>query len=126
MLNMLTVLAQAQTPATTAAPAAGAAAETAQRSPEGGFLIWIPLLVMMVALIWISSRGQKKQRERHQQMLNGLQKGSRVILAGGLYGNIVEVKDKTFIVEIAKDTRVEVAKSGVSASVDEENKTEGK
>lgn len=126
MLNMLTVLAQAQAPATTAAPAAGTAAETAQRAPEGGFLIWIPLLVMMVALIWISSRGQKKQRERHQQMLNGLQKGSRVIIAGGLYGNIVEVKDKTFIVEIAKDTRVEVAKSGVNASVDEEAKAEGK
>jgi preprotein translocase subunit YajC len=124
MLNTFTVLAQA---ATTAEPAADTAAQGAsQQSQGGGFLIWVPLLVVMVAMIWLSSRGQKKQRERHQQMINGLQKGSRVVLAGGLYGNIVEVKDKTFMVEIAKDTRVEVAKSGVSGAVEEDNKTESK
>ncbi len=125
MLNTFIVLAQAATTAETAAGSAPGSAETAP-PPAGGFLIWVPLLVVMFAMIWLSSRGQKKQRERHQQMINALQKGARVIIAGGLYGNIVEVKEKTFIIEIAKDTRVEVAKSGVNATVEENNKAESK
>ncbi len=110
MLYHTIVLAQADAPAP--APAAPA---NAPKGGAEGMIIWVPLIVMIVAMFWITSRSQKKQRERHQEMVNALQKGSDVVIAGGLYGKIVEVKDESFLVEIAKDTRVEVAKGAINA-----------
>ncbi len=110
MLYHTIVLAQADAPAP--APAAPA---NAPKGGAEGMIIWVPLIVMIVAMFWITSRSQKKQRERHQEMVNALQKGSDVVIAGGLYGKIVEVKDDSFLVEIAKDTRVEVAKGAINA-----------
>ncbi len=108
MLDKLMILADA-------APAA-----PAQPSGEGGMLMLVPLFVIFIAWIWFMSRTQKKQQQKRQEMIDALQKGSNVVVAGGLYGKIVEVKDKTFIVEIAKDTKVEVLKSGVNAQLNEE------
>ena len=53
-------------------------------------------------------------------MLNALVKGKEVMLANGIYGKISEVKEKTFVVEIAPNVCVEVAKNGVAEVVSEE------
>lgn len=98
-----------------AAPAA-----PAQPSGEGSMLMLVPLFVIFIAWIWFMSRTQKKQQKKRQEMIDSMQKGSNVVIGGGIYGKIVEVKDKTFVVEIAKDIKIEVLKSGVNALLDEE------
>lgn len=96
------------------------AAPAAQPQGQQNFLItMVPFALIIIVMIWMTSRGQKKQQQKRQQMLDGLQRGQRVIAAGGLYGKIIEIKDQTFMIEIADNVKIEVAKFGVSAPADE-------
>ncbi|MDD4181822.1 MAG: preprotein translocase subunit YajC [Victivallaceae bacterium] len=97
-------------------------AQASPAQPQGSpnFLItMVPFALIIIVMIWMTSRGQKKQQQKRQLMIDGLQRGQRVIAVGGLYGKIVEIKDQTFIIEIADNVKIEVAKFGISTPVDE-------
>ena len=44
-----------------------------------------------------------------------MKKGDKVVTAGGIYGEIKEVQDTTFIITIAKDVTIKVSKDSVFA-----------
>lgn len=82
-----------------------------QPSVFGGML---PFIIVFAVMIFFMFRSQKKQQQKRQQMLDQIVKGSRVILGSGIYGTVVEVREKTFVVEIADKVQIEVLKGGVS------------
>lgn len=45
-------------------------------------------------------------------------KNDKIMTTGGIYGKIVGVKEKSFLVQIADNTKIEISKSAVSAKVD--------
>ena len=79
-----------------------------------------PIILMLVVLgvmFFFTFRSQKKQQQKRQQMLDAIVKGTRVMLNNGIYGTVTEVKDKTYMVEIADKVVVEALKSGVAEVV---------
>ena len=56
----------------------------------------------------------KKRQKKVESMIAALKNGDRVITSSGIYGVIAGVKDKTFILKIADQVKIEVAKSAVS------------
>ena len=46
-----------------------------------------------------------------------MKKGDKVVTAGGIYGEIKEVQETTFIITIAKDVTIKVSKESVFADV---------
>ena len=76
----------------------------------------VPMIVIMGVLIWFVWRGQKKEQKRRQEMIEGVKVGDRIVTIGGIYGEVITVKEKTFIVKIADNTRIEIIKSAVSAA----------
>lgn len=115
-LNFIAPLAQQAANATQ--QAAQPAAETAQKAQEagGGFMGLVPMIVIMGVLIWFMWRGQKKEQKRRQEMIEGVKVGDKIVTIGGIYGEVITVKEKTFIVKIADNTRIEIIKSAVSAA----------
>ena len=74
-------------------------------------------MIMIVALIaifyfFMIAPQQKKQKEI-EQFRQGLKKGDKVVTIGGIYGTVVEVKDKTLILEIDQNVKIKVDKSSV-------------
>ncbi len=92
---------------------ADAAAATGSQS-GGGFISLVPMLVIFGVMIFFMIRSQKKQAQKRQQMIDRIKKGDRIITAGGVHATVIEVKDKTFIVEIADKVKIEISKSGVN------------
>lgn len=113
MFNLLTIAA--------AAPAAGAgkAAEGA-----GGLISFVPMILIFVVMFYFMFRTQKKQQQKRQQMIDSIVKGADVIVAGGIHGTIVEVKDKTFVVKIADKVNVEITKAGVNGVISDDSEGE--
>ncbi|MBN2190442.1 MAG: preprotein translocase subunit YajC [Candidatus Aureabacteria bacterium] len=70
--------------------------------------------VLFAIFYFLLIRPQKKQQEKHKQMIESLKKGDKIITSGGIYGVVANVKDKTFIVKVDDNTKIEVAKSCVS------------
>lgn len=110
----------------TAAPAAAgqAAAQTAtasQSAPSGGgFMSLLPIIIIFAVMIFFMSRSQKKQQRKREEMLSRIAKGTKVLLASGIYGVVVEVKDDVFVVEIADNVKIRVARAGIADTVQSE------
>lgn len=80
-------------------------------------------IIMMVALIAIfyffMIRPQQKRQKEIQKAREALANGDKVITAGGIYGKVKEVSEKYFIIEIAENTRIRVAKDSIYPASDE-------
>jgi preprotein translocase subunit YajC len=83
---------------------------------------WVNI-IMMVALIAIfyffMIRPQQKRQKEIQKAREALTNGDKVMTAGGIYGKVKEVGDKYFIIEIAENTRIRVAKDSVYPAADQ-------
>lgn len=80
-------------------------------------------IIMMVALIAIfyffMIRPQQKRQKEIQKAREALTNGDKIMTAGGIYGKVKEVGEKYFIIEIADNTRIRVAKDSVYPAADE-------
>lgn len=77
----------------------------------------VPVLLMFVIFYFLLIRPQQKQQKAHREFLKALDKNQDVVLAGGIHGTVVQVKEDTVSVKIAENVRVEVDKVSVSRAV---------
>ena len=76
-------------------------------------LQFLPLVFLFVVFYFMLIRPQQKKQKEHADMLSKLDKNDEVITAGGIHGTIVAVNDKTVVVRIADNVKVDVEKSSV-------------
>ena len=81
----------------------------------GSFLPMILIVVAMVAMLWFTSRSNKKQEKQAQNMRDSLQVGDEITTIGGIIGKIVSIKEETLVLETSHDrTRIRILKTAVS------------
>lgn len=90
-------------------------AHAAAEPQPGGFISFLPLIILFAVFYFMLIRPQLKQAKQHKQLVAGLSKGDEVVTSGGLLGKIKEVGDNFIVVEIARETDVKVQKQSVSA-----------
>ncbi len=83
----------------------------AQPSP---ILQFLPLIFLFVIFYFLLIRPQQKKQKEHADLLGKLDKNQEVITAGGLHGTVISVSDKTVILRIADNVKVEFEKSSVT------------
>ncbi|MHB1406547.1 MAG: preprotein translocase subunit YajC [Desulfitobacteriaceae bacterium] len=66
-------------------------------------------------MYFLMIRPQQKQQKQRQTLLSSLKVKDKVITAGGVYGKIIKVKDKSVILQIADKVEIEVAKAGIAS-----------
>ena len=73
------------------------------------------IVVAMVAMLWFTSRSNKKQEKQAQDMRDSLQVGDEITTIGGIIGKIVSIKEETLVLETSHDrTRIRILKTAVS------------
>lgn len=88
----------------------------AQIAETGGGILGLLLMIVPIFAIWyfILIRPQQKKAKEHKTLLDNLQRGSRVITTGGIYGTVTRVKDDIVVLQIADQVRIEVARSAIT------------
>ncbi len=83
---------------------------------EGGFpwstVIFLLFIFGIFYLLLI--RPQRKRQREHQELVQELQKGDRVLTAGGIYGVIESISDESVVLKIEAGSTIRVAKGSVS------------
>ena len=100
-----------------AEPAAGGAAPAAPQ--QGGFGMLVPMLLILAIFYFMMIRPQQRKEKERRKMIDELRAGAKIVFAGGLMGTIERATEKTFFVEIAPGTVIEIARSSVSGVVTE-------
>ena len=80
----------------------------------------VPMLLILAIFYFMMIRPQQRKEKERRKMIESLRAGAKVVFAGGLMGTIAEATEKTFKIEIAPGTVIEVARSSVSGVVESE------
>ena len=87
--------------------------QATQGAPEG-FKIAAQFALIVIVLYFILIRPQQKRLKKHENDLNAITKGTKVIV-GGIIGTVIKVEDNGELrVKIANDVEITVLKSYVS------------
>ena len=108
-----------ETTATEVQPVETAGAPAAQQQP-GGMGMLVPMLLILAIFYFMMIRPQQRKEKERRKMIENLRAGAKVVFAGGLMGTISEATEKTFKIEIAPGTVIEVARASVTGVVEEE------
>jgi preprotein translocase subunit YajC len=80
----------------------------------GGDMLTMMLFpIIIIAFFFIMTRQQSKRAKEQKALIDGLQKGDEVVVAG-LLGKVAKVGDTFIDLEVAKDTVVQVQKQAVT------------
>ena len=92
-----------------------------QGTPNGiGPLIMLPLIFAI--FYFLVFMPMKKRQKKVEAMITALKNGDRVITTSGIYGVVSGIKDKTFIIKIADQIKIEVAKNAIASLQEPEEK----
>lgn len=80
----------------------------------GGSSFIIMMVLMFVVFYFFMIRPQQKKAKDARKFRENLQKGARVVTIGGLHGKVVEVSDKTVLLEAADGVKLRFEKSAVA------------
>jgi len=64
-------------------------------------------------------RPQQKKQKQHQQMLESVKKGDKIVLSGGLHGTVAGLEEKTILVQVADNVKMKFEKGAISSVVRE-------
>jgi preprotein translocase subunit YajC len=93
--------------------------QTIAETASGGFDMQIVIMLLIFVAFWfLLIAPQRKKQKQHAKMLQALEKGAKVKTAGGLFGTITGVKDDRFILRIAENVKIEIAKDSVADKLD--------
>jgi preprotein translocase subunit YajC len=91
-------------------------------APSGGQqqpLWWTfgPVVLVFVIFYFLLIAPARKKQKRHQEMLNELRAGDRVVTQGGIYGTISGVSDNVVQLKIADQVKIDVDKRSIADKV---------
>lgn len=87
---------------------------------------WVMMILIFVVFYFFMIRPQTKRQKELQKQRENMKKGDKVVTAGGIYGEIKEVQENTFIITIAKDVTIKVSKESVFADAADAQQEEKK
>jgi preprotein translocase subunit YajC len=95
---------------------------------EDGLGIWgmvIFLVAIFAIMYFLMIRPRQKQQKQHEEMTKELRVGDRVIIAGGIYGQIESLGEDTAILKIESGATMKVARNSILGKQEVEESGKG-
>lgn len=79
----------------------------------------IYLVIFMSVFYFFIIRPRRQQEKKHQDVVESLKRGEKVVTIGGLRGEISRVKEETVLIKVNENTELEYLKKAVAYKVEE-------
>ena len=80
----------------------------------------LPFIFLIAIMYFIIIRPQQQQAKRHQEMIENLEKGDKVVTNGGLIVEIKKVEENFFSAKLNNDVDVRVVKESIARKYEDE------
>ena len=84
-----------------------------QQQQGSQWATFLPIVLIIIVFYFFMIRPQMKRQKELRKFQESLSKGDKVIVAGGIYGKVADIKDEYILVEIDDNVRIKVIKSTV-------------
>ena len=89
-------------------------ASAAQGASAGNtWSFWIMILLMFLIMWLFMIRPQRKQQKELEKFRSELKNGDKVITAGGIYGTIAEIEERTVLLKVDGEVKLRVDKTSI-------------
>jgi len=85
-----------------------------QAAPPDVLIQFAPILIVGIIFYLLIFMPMRKRQKKVEAMIAALRNGDKVITSSGIYGVVAGVKDKTFILKIADQVKIEVTKNSIA------------
>ncbi|MBQ9309564.1 MAG: preprotein translocase subunit YajC [Bacteroidales bacterium] len=85
----------------------------AQGAQGGGASFWIMILLLFAVMYFFMIRPQRKQQKELEKFRNELKKGDKVVTAGGIYGTVAEIQERSVLIKVDGDVKLRVDKNSI-------------
>jgi len=73
-----------------------------------------PFIVIGLIFYLMIFMPMRKRQKKEEQMRTALRPGDRVITSSGIYGVVAGVKEKTFLLKVSDQVKIEIAKNAIA------------
>ena len=82
----------------------------------GGLMSFLPFILIIVIMYFLMIRPQMKRQKERKQMIEGVQKGDKIVTSGGVHGKITGFTDdgNTVIVQVDDKVKLNIDKSAIN------------
>ena len=97
----------------------------AQAAAPAGGLFANPLLLialMFGIMYFFMIRPQSKREKARRAMIDAVQKGDRIVTAGGIHGTVTKVDDTSVLCSVDGDTKLRFEKNAIASVTTKEGK----
>lgn len=70
--------------------------------------------LLMIVFYFFMIRPQQKKAKDARKFRESLQKGSKVVTIGGLHGKVLEIDEKTVLLEVDSNVKLRFEKSAIA------------
>jgi len=77
----------------------------------------VPFLLIIVIFYFLILRPQQKRQKERTKLLESIKRGDKIITAGGVYGTIEAIEDKTILVKISENVKVKMERSAITTII---------
>ena len=95
---------------------AQAASPAPEAPPQPSFLMsMMPLIFVFVIFYFLLIRPQQRRQKAHEKLVASIKTGDKVVTSSGIHGIVANVKEKTILVKVADNVKIEFDRSSVSS-----------
>jgi preprotein translocase subunit YajC len=95
---------------------AQAASPAPEGTPQPSFLVSImPLIFVFVIFYFLLIRPQQRRQKAHEKLVASVKTGDKVVTSSGIHGIVANVKEKTILVKVADNVKIEFERSSVAS-----------
>jgi preprotein translocase subunit YajC len=74
----------------------------------------MPLIFIFVIFYFLLIRPQQKRQKEHEKLVAGIKTGDRVVTSAGIHGIVANVKDRTVVIKVADNVKIEFDRNAVT------------
>jgi preprotein translocase subunit YajC len=92
------------------------AASPTPEAPQPSFLMSImPLIFVFVIFYFLLIRPQQKRQKAHEKLVASVKTGDKVVTSSGIHGIVANVKEKTVLLKVADNVKIEFDRGSVAS-----------
>ncbi|MEK6659231.1 MAG: preprotein translocase subunit YajC [Campylobacterota bacterium] len=80
----------------------------------------LPFVILIAIMYFVIIRPQQKAAKNHQEMIEALKKGDKIVTVGGIISVVYKVEEKFLSIKINDDIIVKITKEAVARKYEDE------
>jgi preprotein translocase subunit YajC len=83
---------------------------------QGSFITaLVPFILVLVIFYLLIIMPSRKKQKKHQEMVEKLKPGDKIVTSGGIYGTVMGTKEDRVEVKISSNVKIDITKNAVAA-----------